>query len=50
MSPTGDGIPFEKEEFSRRLALVKKEMERLEMDTLLISEPSNIYYLTGYEA
>ncbi|NOJ44543.1 M24 family metallopeptidase [Bradyrhizobium australiense] len=50
MSPTGDGIPFEKPEFSRRLTLVKKEMERREMDTLLISEPSNIYYLTGYEA
>lgn len=50
MSGTGDGIPFEKQEFARRLALVKKEMERHEMDTLLVSEPSNIYYLTGYEA
>ncbi|WP_404294911.1 M24 family metallopeptidase (plasmid) [Microvirga sp. RSM25] len=50
MSSTGDGIPFEKAEYARRIALVKEEMERREMDTLLISEPSNICYLTGYEA
>lgn len=50
MRPTGDGIPFDKAEFDRRVALVKDEMRRREMDTLLISEPSNICYLTGYEA
>ncbi|CDZ41418.1 Hypothetical protein NGAL_HAMBI1145_58840 [Neorhizobium galegae bv. officinalis] len=50
MSIIGDGIPFTKAEFSRRIALVKSEMERREIDTLLISEPSNICYLTGYEA
>jgi len=49
-SATGDGIPFEKAEFDRRLASVKQEMERRGIDTLLISEPSNVYYLTGYEA
>lgn len=50
MSPTGDGILFERQEFAHRIALVKKEMERREMDTLLITDPSNIFYLTGYEA
>lgn len=50
MSRTENGIPFEKQEFARRISLVKQEMECREMDTLLISEPSNIYYLTGYEA
>lgn len=40
---------FEKEEFAHRMAMVKKEMERREMDTLLISDPSNMCYLTGYE-
>jgi len=48
-SLTGDGIPFEKPEFERRISLVKQEMERRGIDTLLISEPSNVYYLTGYE-
>ncbi|KAA3448102.1 hydrolase [Mesorhizobium sp. SARCC-RB16n] len=50
MSPTGDGILFKTEEYAGRLAKLKSEMERREMDTLLISEPSNICYLTGYEA
>ncbi|MER9826672.1 Xaa-Pro peptidase family protein [Mesorhizobium sp. M0115] len=50
MSPTGDDIPFQKAEYDRRIATVKREMQRREIDTLLISEPSNICYLTGYEA
>ncbi|WP_353024409.1 Xaa-Pro peptidase family protein [Mesorhizobium sp. M1403] len=32
------------------MSTLKAEMELRHMDTLLISEPSNIYYLTGYEA
>ncbi|TXR50513.1 M24 family metallopeptidase [Phyllobacterium endophyticum] len=50
MSNFGDGIPFKNVEFALRIALVKAEMEKREIDALLISEPSNICYLTGYEA
>ncbi|TFV36621.1 M24 family metallopeptidase [Bradyrhizobium niftali] len=41
---------FPRAEYLRRLSTVKTEMERREMDVLVISTPSNITYLSGYTA
>lgn len=41
---------FERAEFATRLAAVKKEMARQGIDILLLSEPPNQNYLTGYDA
>lgn len=41
-------LHFERTEFSARLAAVKKEMAKRGVDILLLSEPPNQYYLTGY--
>ncbi|WFU20780.1 hypothetical protein [Bradyrhizobium sp. CB3481] len=48
MNLTGDGMPSDLG-IARRIVLIQ-EMEWREMDTLPMSEPSNICYLTGYEA
>jgi Xaa-Pro aminopeptidase len=41
---------FERTEFAARLAAVKKEMAKRAIDILLLSEPPNQNYLTGYNA
>ncbi|OSI73177.1 M24 family metallopeptidase [Bradyrhizobium canariense] len=41
---------FPRTEFLRRLAAVKSEMKRREIDELVVSDPYNITYLTGYTA
>ncbi|AVA24252.1 Xaa-Pro peptidase family protein [Rhizobium sp. NXC24] len=43
-------IHFELAEFQTRLAAVKKEMAKRGIDILLLSEPPNQNYLTGYNA
>ncbi|WP_420969489.1 M24 family metallopeptidase [Bradyrhizobium sp. B120] len=43
-------LHFERAEFVARLAAVKKEMARRGIDILLLSEPPNQNYLTGYDA
>lgn len=43
-------LHFELSEFERRVAAVKKEMVRRGIDILLVAEPANQYYLTGYDA
>lgn len=40
---------FAPEEFSRRLGSVRREMDSRRLDLLLLSDPCNIYYLTGYD-
>jgi ectoine hydrolase len=42
--------PFSDEEFAGRLAAVQAEMARAGLDALLVSDPANLYYLTGYNA
>jgi ectoine hydrolase len=42
--------PFPDEEFDGRLAMVQAEMGRAGLDALLVSDPANLYYLTGYNA
>src|SRR5205085_12212293 len=43
-------LHFERTEFVARLAAVKKEMAKRGIDILLLSEPPNQNYLTGYDA
>lgn len=43
-------LHFERAEFSARLTAVKKEMAKRGLDILLLSEPANQNYLTGYDA
>jgi Xaa-Pro dipeptidase len=40
-------LPFSKAEFSRRLRLVQSEMAARQVDVLLVSDPGNIFWLTG---
>lgn len=43
-------LPFEESEFKDRVARVRKSMEKNEIEVLLVTSPTNIYYLTGYSA
>src|SRR5437899_1760919 len=43
-------LHFGRAEFAARLANVKKEMAKRGLDMLLLSEPANHNYLTGYNA
>ncbi|MEA1910304.1 MAG: aminopeptidase P family N-terminal domain-containing protein, partial [Spirochaetota bacterium] len=40
---------FFKEEYLRRVADTKKAMETRGIDLLLVSQPANMNYLTGYD-
>ena len=40
---------FLKEEYLTRVAATKKAMEARSIDLLLISQPANMNYLTGYD-
>lgn len=42
------GVPFEKEEYQARLNNVRKKMEEKSMELLMVRDPANIHYLTGY--
>ena len=41
--------PFGEEEFADRLRRVREEMAKREIDTLIVSDPANLYYLSGYQ-
>ena len=41
--------PFAEGEFRERLQRVRREMERQQIDTLIVSDPANLYYLSGYQ-
>ncbi|NOJ50872.1 M24 family metallopeptidase [Bradyrhizobium archetypum] len=43
-------IHFERAEFDQRVSAVKKEMSKRGIDVILLSEPANGNYLTGYDA
>jgi ectoine hydrolase len=40
---------FSREEFSQRLAKTRTEMENCRLDLLIVSDPSNMNWLTGYD-
>jgi Xaa-Pro aminopeptidase len=41
--------PFGEPEYRERLLRVRKEMQRREIDTLIVSDPANLFYLSGYQ-
>src|SRR5436189_1129528 len=43
-------LVFEREEYDRRLAAVRRHMQEKGVDVLLTTVPENIYYLTGYDS
>ncbi|MEL7623820.1 MAG: M24 family metallopeptidase [Clostridiales bacterium] len=43
-------MPFEKSEYLQRIAKVKESMSAKGIDVLLVTNPANMCYLTGYDA
>src|SRR2546423_1893250 len=41
---------FPDAEYAQRLAKTRTEMQRRSLDALLVTDPANMYYLTGYDA
>ncbi len=44
------GTPFSPQEHAARLARVQEAMARRSLAALVVSDPANLYYLTGYDA
>jgi Xaa-Pro dipeptidase len=42
-------LPFERSEYQRRLALVRKEMSRRGLELLVVTDIANQHYLTAYD-
>ncbi len=42
-------LPFDRSEYEARIAAVQQEMARRGLDALVISDPANMNYLTGYD-
>ena len=42
-------LPFSRAEYARRLAKVRKAMEKQGIDALFVEDPSNIAWITGYD-
>ncbi len=42
-------LPFDVEEYERRLRLVRQEMQARELELLLVNDVANQHYLTGYD-
>ena len=41
---------FTKEEYNLRLITIKQQMNKKALDVLIITDPSNMNYTTGYDA
>lgn len=48
-APHSPDLPFPHAEYERRLSAVRSRMEQAEIDVLVVSNTSNIGYLTGYD-
>jgi ectoine hydrolase len=42
-------LPFTREEYATRLAKVRRSMESVGVDVLVVTDPSNMAWLTGYD-
>ena len=42
-------LPFTEAEYQRRLALTRKAMERAGLEVMLLTDPSNMAWITGYD-
>jgi len=45
-----DTLPFAREEYAERLKRTRMVMQERQLDALVITEPANMFYLTGYDA
>ena len=43
-------LPFDRTEYLERIANAKRRMDAAGIDVLLVSDPCNMNYLTGYDA
>jgi Xaa-Pro dipeptidase len=43
-------LPFERSEYLDRIAKIKRRMEAAGLELLLIGDPANMYYVSGYNA
>lgn len=50
MSANGDGPPFGRDEYMARLKRTRERMSEAGIDVLLVTDPANMNYLTGYDA
>nr|WP_254900642.1 Xaa-Pro peptidase family protein [Rhodococcus sp. 1168] len=48
--PNSTPITFTEDEYSHRLATVRERMARQHLTALIVTDPSNLYYLLGYNA
>ena len=46
---TEPDLKFSRQEYAERLAKTRKAMEKKEVDLLIVSDPSNMAWLTGYD-
>lgn len=46
---TASNLPFSRDEFAKRLAKTRRAMEKAEIELLIVSDPSNMAWLTGYD-
>jgi len=46
---SSNGLPFSAKEYQRRLALVRDQMAKREIDVLFVEDPSNMAWITGYD-
>ena len=49
-TPSRRRLPFETVEYRRRLDATRRRMEGAGLDALLVTDPANMCYLTGYDA
>ena len=47
--PDAVDLPFSRDEYARRLDQVRREMDARGIDVLLVTDPSNMAWLTGYD-
>ncbi|MDQ0391901.1 ectoine hydrolase DoeA [Labrys monachus] len=46
---TGPTLPFSRDEYASRLAATRAAMARAGLDVLIVTDPSNMHWLTGYD-
>lgn len=50
METKKSNLPFERSEYKRRVSRVRKKMENNQVEVMLVTSPTNIYYLTGFSS
>ncbi|MEM5436369.1 aminopeptidase P family N-terminal domain-containing protein, partial [Paraburkholderia diazotrophica] len=42
-------LPFDRAEYDARIAKTRKAMEKAQIDLLIVTDPTNMAWLTGYD-